>query len=684
MMYLPYFALAALTLLLAFRVLSSPRLRIPDALRIALGMLAIYAVLTAALWYDFKPEVLLGVAVAAAIGTIGMYGEGLVRLTDALGRLRLPLYLLSVALVSGLILLVVPITTFLTSPGELDLHLGYLVSVNARDAMLIVYVAGMLYMLAFTARMRTLLTVLALSAVILTIIYTYAAPLGYPAMTGLTLEQVPQSAATIRWRALFDGALVLIVTPALCWALLRFKARPFLIGIVLVNISLALVVASRITADRVGEAGGSRGGLVASERPLQFSQTQPNVLIVFLDRFMGSFVESILQDHPDLRERLSGFTWYPRTIAAGYNSIAGVHPMLGGYDYTPLEMNARHQSLSKLSAEAFSILPHNFAQHGYRVNMVGPRGMGFTLEGDCRSLQIEGVTCSHVPMSAVKSRAEQMGFALNDLAMANYADLLVLLGSMRSAPYALKAVLYKRGPWRPFMDQSAATTFREWAQLQGFAEMSATTATESNFNFISNLLPHQPVYMGEDCRPRREPYEVSKEEVQRRGHNHLLSLQHYVAARCSLLAVADYLDFLKRSGVYDNTKIVIVSDHGIAQVVQDRSSRAIAGGTTANKFVGSRSVLLVKERSANGALQVSETFTPNAEVPRIVCEEIGGCVNPYLNDKPIVTAGRDDPFYVSIVPWQFTAQKPEAFVIETQYVLKGKDPFDAKGWSSLE
>ena len=683
MMYLPYFALAALTLLLAFRVLSSPRLRIPDALRVALGMLAIYVVLVAALWFDFKPGVLLGVAAAAAIGTIGMYGNGLARLTDALGRMRLPLYLLSVAIVSALVLLVVPITTFLTSPGELDLHLGYLVSVNARDTMLIVYLAGVLYMLAFTARMRTLLTVLALTALALTIIYTYAAPLGYPAMTGLTLEQVPQSAATIRWRALFDGALVLVVTPALCWALLRFKAR-LLVGIVLVNISLAIVVASRITADRVGEAGGAQGGLVASERPLQFSQTHPNVLIVFLDRFMGSFVESILQDHPDLSDRLSGFTWYPRTIAAGYNSIAGVHPMLGGYDYTPLEMNTRHQPLSQLSAEAFSILPYNFARHGYRVNMVGPRGMGFTLEGDCRSLQIEGVTCTHVPMSVVKSRAEQMGFALNELAKANYADLLVLLGSMRSAPYALKAVLYDRGPWQPFMDQSAATTFREWAQLQGFAEMSGTNATESNFNFISNLLPHQPVYMGEDCQPRHEPYKVPKEELKRRGYSHVVSLQHYVAARCSLLAVADYLDFLKRSGVYDSTKIVIVSDHGIAAVVPDRSSRAIAGGTTDNKFVGSRSVLLVKERNASGKLQVSETFTPNAEVPRIVCEEIAGCVNPYLNDKPIVTAGRDDPFYVSIVPWQFTAQKPEAFVIQKQYVIRGKDPFDAKGWTSLE
>ena len=74
---------------------------------------------------------------------------------------------------------------------------------------------------------------------------------------------------------------------------------------------------------------------------------------------------------------------------------------------------------------------------------------------------------------------------------------------------------------------------------------------------------------------------------------------------------------------------------------------------------------------------------PNAEVPRIVCEEIGGCVNPYLGNKPIQALGRDDPFLVSFVPWQFTLQNPDSFVINSQLLLKGKDPFDAKQWTMI-
>jgi hypothetical protein len=242
----------------------------------------------------------------------------------------------------------------------------------------------------------------------------------------------------------------------------------------------------------------------------------------------------------------------------------------------------------------------------------------------------------------------------------------------------------RRGPWRTFLDHSAGTTFREWAELRSWPELSDTAAAGSQMNFISNILAHEPYFMGEDCKPRRETFRLPPEEVTRRGHASLFSLQHAVTARCTLLAVADYLDFLKAQGVYDNTRIVIVSDHGIVGPVEDHSTRATAGGTTPGLFVRTRSVLLVKPRDAQAALQISESFLPNAEVPRIACEEIGGCTNPYLDDKPIATLGRDDPFYVSLVPWQFSAQKPRAFVIQEHFALVGKDPYDLKGWKHLQ
>jgi hypothetical protein len=129
---------------------------------------------------------------------------------------------------------------------------------------------------------------------------------------------------------------------------------------------------------------------------------------------------------------------------------------------------------------------------------------------------------------------------------------------------------------------------------------------------------------------------------------------------------------------------VIASDHGIVGPVEDHSARAEAGGTQDDEYLRLRPLMLVKSIGATGPLKVSEEFMPNAETPRIVCAEIGGCVNPFLGNRPIEAAGRDDPFYVSIVPWQFSEQKVDSFVISQQLALKGKDPFDVRDWVRLD
>lgn len=679
----PLFVLDTLLLYAAFRGLSSPRAALAAGVRLPLAVLVLVFVALATLWFDCSRGSLLALAAAAAAAAAGLGGEGLAAQSEALGKSRFPLYLLSVATLAGLVYIFVPITTFLTSPGELGIHLDYLLSVNLREVLVVVYVAAALYAILPSARMKTALALLATGALGLALVYAYALPFGYPKMAGLMFEQLPIGPGARVLHLLVDLAVLAAVAPALLWALRRFAPRSLIVAILLCNLSLALAAGIGVAREEVGGAGGPSSDAELGDRPLRFSPSDPNVLIVFLDRFMGGFVESILAEEPQLVDRLSGFVWYPRTLSAGENSIAGVHPMLGGYDYLPVEMNARGERLLDLSVEAFSILPYNFAKRGYRVNVVNPGGLGFTMNGDCSYLEMDGVTCTHITPAVVKARAEQMDFPLRKISESSYADLLVLLASMRAAPYLLKEVIREKGPWRAFMDHSAGTTFRVWAELKAFPGLTRTDAREPNLNIVSNLLPHEPYFLDETCRPRHEQQVPSKEEVRRRGHASAFSLQHEIAARCALLLTTDYLDHLKAAGVYERTKIVIVSDHGIVGEVEDRSSRAVAGGTVDNVFVRTRSVLLVKEIGAQGPLRVSEEFLPNAEVPRLVCEEIGGCVNPYLGNRSIAAHGRDDPFVVSIVPWQFTLQRPESFVIRAELVLTGKDPYAASGWKRV-
>lgn len=638
--------------------------------------------LTLVLWLECS---MLGIVWFAAALPLTLLAApiSLREFTALLGRGRLPLYLGSVATLAFIAYAHLPITTFLTSPGELDIHLDYLVRTNVRDAMVIVLVAAIAYGLASPPRLRTAITLIAIGAVMLALLYAYVLPFGYPLMSGLMFEQIPVSVSALVGRTVVD-ATAIAAAALLVPAVLR-HAGPRRTGVVLGLANLSFVGASALSiyTQRSQTAAPERDSPTATEAPLVLSRSGPNVLIVFLDRFMGGYLESFLERDTTLRTRLSGFTWYPRTVAAGENSIAGVHPIFGGYDYVPRAMNARGKPLRDVSAEAYNILPRNFSQAGYDVHFVNPRGLGFTMEGDCSYLEGPNIQCTHVPVSIARDRAAELGVPLSVLSKSNYGDLLVLLGAMRASPYSLKAVLNQRGPWQPFMDHSAGTTFRQWAELEALSRLTKVTDSGKHFNVYWNILPHEPYFMGEDCRPRSTPLALTDEEVARRGHVSLFALQHAIAARCSLQLVATYFDWMKQVGVYDQTRIIVVSDHGIVGPVEDSSSRAVAGGTTENLFVRTRSLLLVKPRGSSAPLQISEEFLPNAEVPRIACEEIGGCTNPYLNDRPIRSEAHDKPFVVSLVPWQFNRQKHDAFVILRELQLTGSDPYDVRNWSEL-
>lgn len=233
------------------------------------------------------------------------------------------------------------------------------------------------------------------------------------------------------------------------------------------------------------------------------------------------------------------------------------------------------------------------------------------------------------------------------------------------------------------MDHSAGTTFRQWAELDALPQLTEVVE-ESSYNIVTNILPHEPYFLNENCIPSQQPLELPDSEVRARGYSSLFSLQHANAARCTMELVANYMDHLREQGVYDSTKIVVVSDHGIVGKVLDNSSRAVAGGTQDSFFVRTRSLLLVKERNAQGPLSISEEFRPNADVPAIVCEEIGGCINPYLEGRPALVVDHDNPFEVTFVPWQFTLQERDRFKILSRYLVHGKDPYSAENWEKVE
>ena len=189
--------------------------------------------------------------------------------------------------------------------------------------------------------------------------------------------------------------------------------------------------------------------------------------------------------------------------------------------------------------------------------------------------------------------------------------VLTAIGVFRAVPFSLKEFVYDDGTWMktyPLAQKNiegAIRSARNLAGLHALSKISATTSARSTFKYIQNNLTHRPFYIDvQTCLPSLSPFD---EEA---------------ARACALDAIIQWLGWLKEEGIYDNTMIVLVSDHG---------SRKF-GSNLGMPLSRTNALLMVKEFNQRGELEQSDTFMSNADVPAIVCAVVGGC--PDIADDP--------------------------------------------------
>ena len=69
------------------------------------------------------------------------------------------------------------------------------------------------------------------------------------------------------------------------------------------------------------------------------SRKGQNVVVIMLDMGISGYVPYIMEERPELKEKFSGFVYYPNTISFGMHTNFGAPALYGGYEYSPAAMN---------------------------------------------------------------------------------------------------------------------------------------------------------------------------------------------------------------------------------------------------------------------------------------------------------------------------------------------------------
>ncbi len=456
---------------------------------------------------------------------------------------------------------------------------------------------------------------------------------------------------------LFNLAVLLVVAAA--FLLVHIRWEQLTRGVLLTAV---IAVSAMTVINGVQAMPEIRTGMTAlksgAEDRVHFnlSKKGKNVVVFMLDRAVSTYLPSIFEEKPELADSFDGFTWYPNTIAHGGFTNFGTPGLFGGYEYTPWKMNERtDKAIPEKHNEALLVLPTLYSRAGYDVTVIDPPYAGsYAFYPDLSIYDDLEHTRAYRAVGEFGSSGSAEG--KQKLRMRNFFSYALC----ETAPWALYGTLYNVGYYnetnvtmtlqvRDGMSRSTGSDadFNEnYNVLCNLSEMTEILDDETNTLLVmNNEIPHRPQLLQT---PSYEPqYFVDNVEYDAAHTSRFTDvavplevtnddqMAHYHANMVAMIKIADWLDQLKADGVYDNTRIIFVSDHGAN--LELRKDAITADGEDLLRF---NALLLVKDFEEHGALDSDDTFMTNADVPTLATDGLfEEPVNPFTGR---VINGRED------------------------------------------
>lgn len=423
------------------------------------------------------------------------------------------------------------------------------------------------------------------------------------------------------------------------------------------------------------------------EPKYHFSKTGKNVVFIFLDRAAGSFFPHIVEEQPQLREQFHGFTYYPNTVSFGGLTLYGAPAMLGGYEYTPDEFNKRtNEKMVDKYNEALLVLPRLFADAEYSVTLNDPPISNFKGQADFTPFhpypEMDVLYYKNAFSPLYKAEHTE------DLDLTpGYENSLILrylpmFSFFKIGIPLLREIIYEDGKYFLSMKEfhNVNAFIAPYSHLYYLRELSAFDGVGDVYINVNNETPHDPILLQTpEYEPRRT---VSGEPIpfaQIPGVREI-DLLHYLPNVAALKRVGLWMDQLREEGVFDNTRIVIVSDHS-QNLWSKRMEDFQGNGYKQNIYVP---LLLMKDFNSHNSLSIDNTFMTNADAPLFAIQGLTDEVNPFTGNNlfEVVQKERVNVYSGSFNLREYTGTQYSPYLSISFSI--GEDIFVEDNWGPVE
>jgi len=400
------------------------------------------------------------------------------------------------------------------------------------------------------------------------------------------------------------------------------------------------------------------------------SRSGKNVIVIMLDMAQSSFIPYIFEETPELNQSFNGFVYYPNTVSFNGWTNRGAPPIFGGYDYTPQEINNRpNVSLSAKNNEALLLLPMLFSASSFFTTITDPP---YADDNWIPDLEIfEGI--KNISSHITDGVYTDIWLNRNNIDLPPNSELLkrniLWYAIFRQSPLAFRQGIYFKGSWcAPNSNFRMRMFINGYAVLDLLPELTNIADSDENFAVImTNNAAHENLFL-------QAPSYTPQLIVTNYGNGRFSKEDWYHVNAAAIKRLSDYFDFLKSNNVYDNTRIIIVSDHARLE------SSYVTITSLPFHLDQFNSVLLFKDFDESGAMRTDMSFMSTADVPFLAVDRlIENPINPFTGN-PITSDNKKDPLLILIHRVEY--KNGNEILIDSQNSYYVHDNiFDERNWA---
>ena len=410
-----------------------------------------------------------------------------------------------------------------------------------------------------------------------------------------------------------------------------------------------------------------------------FSKTGKNIFVIILDSALGDYWNDFFSQNIDYRKKFNGFILYPNTVPLGVATLVSTPSLYAGYDYAPYDMSMQQTNiLSNWTAESHIMLPTALSKYGYSSSLLS---LSYFRNFN-NNITNNNIHYFEYDMDLIYNKIlTNIGTSKKDINTKNKVNKAIRFSIFRVSPLLIRKFLYQNGNWfiPKRKDINISSSMYEHYKLSEVSNLINIKEDGNYFNILHNDLTHPPVSFNSNYYPTASLIDsfIADKDLER-YHNDTNSVMFYYANCDAINIICDLIKILKDNNIYDNTKIIIASDHGSFSFFS--KYRYIPVDRNIEFF---NSLLIYKDFNSINEFEINTNFMTSGDLAYLAVKHIQGIKNPF-NNKLITNDYKTNGVYITFsYDSRIEVQFSNSYNFQLLYYVKN-NIFDINNWKKFE